>query len=151
MGAGASSASGDAGTLGRRKAKDEKVDLRGERYVVEVDFIAPPENKRLSNNLALYFKGANVYSPRIYPAKVASDQKRGFQHDEGKEFRTKEELKTSTQVIGAKVTALGGNAYRYSFEVSCRSISNSKFFSLGCDGSAEVGLTLFDPLPCFVC
>ena len=75
-------------------------------------------NKKLSNNLALYFKGTNSYSPRIYPAKIASDQRNDFYFDGSKEFRTKEELKTSTQVFDAKVTGLGGTAYRYSFEVS---------------------------------
>ena len=118
MGAGASSAASDTSSAHTRRTGGKgKVDLRGERYFVEVDFVAPPENKRLSNNLCLYFKGTNSYSPRIYPAKIARDQKRGF-YDDGKEFRSGEELKTSTQVFDAKVTALGGTAYRFTFEVS---------------------------------
>ncbi|QDZ24741.1 lipoxygenase [Chloropicon primus] len=116
MGAAASSPSSNASVLDGGKGREEKVDLRGERYYIELDFIAPPENKKLSNNLALYFKGTNSYSPRIYPAKIASDQRNDFYFDGSKEFRTKEELKTSTQVFDAKVTGLGGTAYRYSFE-----------------------------------
>ena len=122
MGAGASSAASESSAGPNRGGA--KLDLRGERYFVQVDFIAPPGNKKLSNNLALYFKGSNsqygreTYSPRIYPAKIASDQKDDglYISSSSKEFRSKEELKTSTQVFDAKLTGLGGNAYRYSFE-----------------------------------
>ena len=80
MGAGASSAGGANGHgVGPNHKNAAPYDLRGERYLVEVDFIAPPDCKRLSNNLAIYFKGTHAYSPRILPSKVdkqAKDRKR---------------------------------------------------------------------------
>ena len=64
MGTGASSSAAALPTsLQARRKEDESKgarnegekggkDLRGERYIVEVDFIAPPENRRLSNEMA---------------------------------------------------------------------------------------------------
>ena len=44
--------SGDRGAGDQKKSGKRDKDFRGERYIVEVDFIAPPENRRLSNEMA---------------------------------------------------------------------------------------------------
>ena len=121
MGAGASSAGGANGHgVGPNHKNAAPYDLRGERYLVEVDFIAPPDCKRLSNNLAIYFKGTHAYSPRILPSKVdkqAKDRKRLEQfHSSSKNGKKREKQDKSENVFDAKLVCLGGIYYRYSFE-----------------------------------